>query len=151
MKNKALKLFDKIVMALLGLFPFLTACDDPRYLYGTPSATYVVKGKVTDETTNAPLKNIRVMLRENDDIPQYPLDTVYTDELGAYRITFDGYVRENLSIYLKAEDVDGEANGGNYQAKEDVVDIKDSNWKSTESNGWDMGTATVVKDIKLKK
>lgn len=151
MKQNALKFFDKLVMAILGLFPFLSACDEPRTLYGTPSATYVVKGRVTDEATHAPLKNIRVMLHENDDIPNYRMDTVYTDELGAYNLTFNGYSRENLSIYLKAEDVDGEANGGLYQPKVDSVVVTESNWDKSDADGWNIGTATVVKDIKLLK
>jgi putative lipoprotein (rSAM/lipoprotein system) len=151
MKNKAVTFFDKIVMALLGLFPFLTACDDPRTLYGTPSATYVVKGRVTDETTHAPLQNIRVMLHENDEYPEYRLDTVQTDELGAYSMTFTGYAQNNLFIYLKAEDVDGEANGGLYQSAMDTAQVTDSNWDKSDAGDWNMGTATVVKDIKLKK
>lgn len=151
MKNKAVKIFDKIVMALLGLFPFLAACDDPRTLYGTPSATYVVKGKVTDETTHAPLKNIRVMLHENDEYPEYRLDTVYTDELGAYNLTFKGYTKQNLTIYLKAEDVDGDVNGGQYPAKEDTVVVTESNWDKSDAGSWNIGTATVINDIKLKK
>lgn len=151
MKNKALKFFDKLVMVLLGFFPFLSACDEPRTLYGSPSATYVVKGKVTDGTTHAPLKNIRVMLHENDDIPYYHMDTVYTNELGAYNLTFERYAQANLKIYLKAEDVDGEANGGLYQDKVDSVVVTDSDWDKSDAGDWHIGTATVVKDFNLLK
>lgn len=151
MNQNALKFFDKLLMALLGLFPFLSACDEPRTLYGTPSATYVVKGRITDETTNAPLKNIRVMLHENDDIPYYRKDTVYTNELGTYNLTFEGYSMDNITIHLKAEDVDGEANGGLFQPRVDSVAVTESNWDKSDAEGWNIGTATVVKDFKLLK
>lgn len=60
MKNKSLKFFDKIVMALLGLFPFFSGCDEPREMYGTPTADYLIKGTITDEQTTTPVKDIKL-------------------------------------------------------------------------------------------
>jgi len=47
MKNKSLKFLDKLVMALLGLFPFFSGCDEPRELYGVPTATYQIQDTTT--------------------------------------------------------------------------------------------------------
>lgn len=59
MKKIALKTYGKILAFILSFFG-LSSCEiiEPRVEYGTPSADYIVKGKVSDKFTNQPIKGI---------------------------------------------------------------------------------------------
>jgi putative lipoprotein (rSAM/lipoprotein system) len=149
MKHQSLKLFDKIVMALLGLFPFFSGCDEPREMYGTPTADYLVKGWVTDEATDAPIKNIQVSLKENE-LDMYN-DTAKTDSEGKYTISFRSFPQATITFEIKAEDVDGTANGGLYTTKQTTAEVVESSWDRSKAGSWYSGKATVLKDIKLSK
>ena len=151
MKNRSLKIFDKLVMALMGLFPFFSGCDEPREMYGTPTADYLVKGRVTDLTTRAPLEHIRVVLHESSENAYGRSDTVYSDNLGAYAIEFSTFPMDVQSFGMIAEDVDGAANGGTYAPLETTATVLESDWDRTNAGNWKVGKATVVKDIKLTK
>ena len=151
MKNKSLKCFDKFVMALLGLFPFFSGCDEPREMYGTPTADYQIKGRVTDATSHAPLEHIRVVLHESDENPYGRSDTVFSDNLGAYSIEFKTFPQETQTFGMIAEDVDGTANGGLYTAQETMAEVVPTSWDRSSAGNWNAGKATVVKDIKLTK
>ena len=63
MSDKSLRFFDKIVMAILGFFPFFSGCDEPREMYGTPTADYHILGTVTDSLTILPLKTSGLVLK----------------------------------------------------------------------------------------
>jgi putative lipoprotein (rSAM/lipoprotein system) len=150
MKNKSLKFFDKIVMALMGLFPFFSGCDEPREMYGTPTADYLILGTVTDSLTNAPVQNIRVSLK-NQTEPFTPSDTVYTDAAGKYSISFQAFPYESVPFHLKVEDIDGESNGGPYLTEEGIAEITATNLDKSKANGWYSGKFTANKNFKLNK
>lgn len=151
MKNKSLKFFDKFVMALLGLFPFFSGCDEPREMYGTPTADYLIKGTVSDELTSNPVKDIRVIIRDSRDSLYWMADTLYTDSDGKYAFAFRN-VPDNEIIYeLKAEDLDGANNGGPFTTAETTASIADATWDRSKADGWYTGKATIIKDINLLK
>ena len=56
--------------ALLGLASCTTSGPDE---YGTPSAKFIVNGKVLSEKTQQSLKNIRVIMQENSDYLPFTL------------------------------------------------------------------------------
>ena len=100
MKKLIIKLFDKLILLLLGFSGILYSCAK----YGMPVDEFEIYGTVTDKEKN-PIQNIRVT---------NPLvrDTVYTNAEGKFHYQF----WESHS--LKLEDIDGEANGGEFLPQE---------------------------------
>lgn len=137
-------------MALLGLFPFFSGCDEPREMYGTPTADYLIVGTVTDTIKNNPVQNIRVSIKDRAE-PFTPRDTVYTDTDGKYRILFQLFPYESAPFYLKVEDIDGELNGGLYLTEECFINVTAANLDKSKAKGWYSGKITAAKDFKLKK
>ncbi len=150
MKNTSLKFFDKLLMALMGLFPFFSGCDEPREMYGTPTADYHLLGTVTDSLTNAPVQNIRVSLQDPNN-PYSPKDTTYTDVAGKYSFSFQAFPYESIPYSLKAEDIDGALNGGIYLTEEGLTEVTATSLDKSKANGWYSGKITATKDFKLNK
>jgi putative lipoprotein (rSAM/lipoprotein system) len=151
MKKRLLKTYDKLLLALLGLFPFFSACDDePRDEYGMPNADYIFKGTVTSDVTGKPVDKIQVTLSK-DDVYEMQKDTTYTDADGNYSFEYHLFASTDLSAKIKVEDIDGTINGGTYKTQEDSVYIDEDNWDKSDAGDWYKGKATAVKDFKLKK
>ena len=116
-RKPIIKLFDKLILLLLGFLGVLyTSCT---YMYGAIEAEYEISGKVTDKTGKS-IQEIRVI---NQNHAQS--DTLYTDPDGKFHFQFWGnYPR------LKVEDIDGEANGGEFlpQEIEVILDLVKKGW-----------------------
>ena len=107
MKKPIIKLFDKLILLLLGMSAISYSC----YEYGAMEAAYEISGKVTDDTGKS-IQEIRVINQSHDQS-----DTLYTDLDGKFHFQFWGnYPR------LKVEDIDGEANGGEFLPQE--IEVK---------------------------
>ena len=104
MKKPIIKLFDKLILLLLGMSGIIYSCAK----YGEPVAEYKVYGTVTDNAKN-PIENIRVYNKL--------VSTTYTNTEGRF-------CSESLEPYLllKIEDIDGEANGGEFLPQE--IEVK---------------------------
>ena len=79
LKIKFLKKYSALIAAVVGLFSSSSCSMVQPVEYGTPSARYVVDGKVTDNGTGKPIENIRVLLfktasikRKNHTFYKYP-------------------------------------------------------------------------------
>lgn len=147
MKKLALKTYGKILAFVLSLFG-LHSCDivEPRVEYGSPSADYIVKGKITSADTKKPIKGIRVITPY--DMYKGQADTVTTNEAGEYEVKKNRifpYEYGKMKIY--AEDPDGVANDGIFEpdslevtfTKNDLIKKGSGNWyegtyKKTEQN-----------------
>ena len=152
--NKARALgFFSILLAFLGV-----GCEELgiiKVMYGSPSAHFSVKGKVTDESGN-PIQNIEVNLYgvasyEGQDyaVPNQG-QSVKTDTKGTYLIEMND--RPYSAIQVNVKDIDGAANGGEFASdslrNSSYTFIKDKNDKSE----WSVGKADItMPDIKLKK
>ena len=155
--NKARALgFFSMLLALLGV-----GCEKieeigiVEVMYGSPSAHFSVKGKVTDES-GKPIQNIEVYLYgvtnyEGQDyaVPN-PGQPVMTDSKGTYLIERSD--RPYSAIQVNVKDIDGAANGGEFASDSlrncSYTFIKDKNDKSA----WFVGNADIqMPDIKLKK
>ncbi len=111
MKKIALKTYGKILAIILSFFG-LSSCEiiEPRVEYGTPSADYIVNGKVSDKITNQPIKGIGVIV-PNRVYPKHG-DTVYTNELGEYTLDLkNAFPYSNEQMKVIAKDLDGNKNG----------------------------------------
>ena len=82
--------------------------------YGVPIMEYVVKGKVTDAETGAPVKGIEV-------VPEEANVLVYTSENGEFAC--EGATFPDGKVTITFKDIDGEENGV-YATKEIEVPVE---------------------------
>ena len=95
--------------------------------YGSPYASFEVKGKVTDQQGN-PIPGIQVTC------DAMYIQPVYTESDGSYALDGDGFPREKIQVSF--EDVDGEENGGLFAARS--VSVETVHVKDGDGN-WDFG------------
>lgn len=95
--------------------------------YGSPYASFEVKGKVTDQQGN-PIPGIQVTC------DAMYIQPVYTESDGSYALNGDGFPREKIQVSF--EDVDGEENGGLFAARS--VSVETIHVKEGDGN-WDFG------------
>ena len=139
-----------LALPLLAV-PLLVSCmvenEDPENKFNTssnePIANYQVTGKVTDGDGN-PISGIRVIADYSTNVV-YHADTLYTGRDGQYS-KFMAIPRVE-SFYMSFTDIDGQANGGEFEfASERVNPIR------TEiSSGYFGGSYIVSLNVKLKK
>ncbi len=135
MKKIALKTYGKLLALILSFFG-LSSCEiiEPRVEYGTPSADYLVKGKVTNIDTEKPIEGIGIIVPNKN---QYiRSDTVYTNAQGEYKIELiHAFPYHNEKMKVIAKDLDGEKNGIFYADSIEVsFSAKDQTKKG--SGGW---------------
>ena len=111
MKKRVIKLFDKVILLLLGSSGMLYSC----YKYGSIADEYEVYGTVTDKT-GKPIQDIRIS--GHFDLGKD--DTLYTNLEGKF------YVKSHWGASLTVEDIDGEANGGEFETQEINVKFTDA-------------------------
>ena len=145
MKKLSIKFFNKIIVLLLGLLGVSTGCKDESVEYGVPSASYEIKGVVTDKENTQPIKDIRV-IRSIDSAPERWV-TSYTDSEGKYSLSFGLF---DAGFYLIFEDIDGEENGGNFEAKEMIVKITKAD-QVRKGDTWDCGAFVKVQNVELER
>ena len=149
-------------LALLGF----AGCSNnsESLLYGTPSVDYRVVGTVTDEQGN-PLKDIQVVV-ENPQAWEYfddegkPIksqyetgelapDTLYTDKDGKFESHWTEAFSDSKMV-VGFEDIDGEANGGEFQLKR--FTRNELEWKLLEEGSFFYaGKIEYSKSVKLKR
>ena len=109
MKKQIIKFFDKVILLLLGSSGVLYSC----YKYGMIEAEYEINGTVTDKM-GKPIQNIRV-IREG----HFKIDTMYTNSQGKFHSKIGFH-------HLAIEDIDGEANGGEFETQKINVEFTDA-------------------------
>lgn len=149
-------------LALLG-FAGCTSGDEPS-LYGSPSVDYRVLGTVTD-TQGKPLEGIQVVVNNPDALTYYDEnvgvvkvkyesgkltpDTVYTDKDGK----FSSYKVKGISdfeLVVEFQDIDGTANGGEFQLK--LLTQKELDKKQLKKGSdWYAGEFEYSKTVQLKR
>ena len=154
MNMKGKNIIRSLAAAALGLLGF-SSCEkaldaygngEILCMYGQPYAEFKALGTVKNEA-GKPVEGIRVAVRQTlRGHSEYVDDTVYTDSKGAYLLSnkpFNGpdYVR------IVFEDVDGDANGGEFEKAEAKPAIK----KTKEGTGWFTGAYEVKADVVMKK
>lgn len=149
-------------LALLG-FAGCNNGDEP-VLYGSPSVDYRVLGTVTD-AQGKPLEGIQVIVNNPDALTYYDEngiavndnsesgilapDTIYTDSNG----TFSSHKVQGISDYklvVEFQDVDGDANGGEFQSERFTKDELDKK-QLKKGDGWYDGEFEYSKTVKLER
>ena len=151
--------YNAVLTALLSMLGFSCSLDEPDEYgstpveYGTPHADYILKGTVTDEA-GTPIKGIKTSLKEidKDDTGTYVfgIDSIQTNESGNYQLKNSGMPYDKR-IKLFVEDIDGEANGGEFL--NDTLDIDYGKAVEVEEGDhhWYDGKYEVTTDVRLKK
>ena len=131
------------VLSLLG-FP---SCDIVGTTeYGCPHADFGVKGVVTD-TENRPLEGIEVSV-EMESGYETSVSAV-SDRQGMYTVRMEVFPKDD-KVQVKAEDTDGELNGGRFAADSVVFELSRSDFKGG-SGMWYEGKAVRDVDFKLEE
>lgn len=109
--------------------------------YGSPYASYEVKGKVTDQQ-GEPVQGIQVTC------DAMYVQAVFTGADGSYLLSGAGFPREKIEVEFK--DVDGEENGGAFAVKTvsaQTVQVQEGD------DRWDFGTyaAEVNAELSLQQ
>lgn len=131
MKTKLYKTIDKLLTYLLGVLG-LSACDSLICEYGSPHATYQITGKVTDKSTGKAIPNIQITF-------SHSCDTIYTDNKGEYGYGINGFIAYD-TLEIKAEDIDGAANGGMFASDSAQVIFTEADKTSEGNSNWDKGS-----------
>lgn len=148
-----LKRINWLLAGLLTLLGFgSTGCDKMYPLeYGTPHATYALKGKVVDEH-NQPVPRVQIRVQPSEDSAEpswyLPVDTVYTDEEGHFAWERTDFITPPCFEVI-SEDTDEEANRGWFAS--DTLQIDFSEAKLTGGEGWYEGRAEKEVTVTLKK
>lgn len=161
MKVKFLHWYNALAASIMSLLGFSSCGSEigngEPCLYGTPTSTYQLKGNVTAED-GTPIEGIKAVLIEDyayDEAQR--LDSAFTDSKGNYVTkekdmtgTID-YVKGEGRLKVVLQDVDGEANGGEFATdtiKSDGITVQKL---KNGSGAWDWGFYEVTANGKMKK
>ena len=119
------------IVAFFGLIP--AGCME----YGSPTATYILKGTVRSSNSNQGIENIKV---------SHYGTAVFTDISGSFSISFpsegDGKILE-----YKFQDIDTTTNGS-FKDKDTLVSFEDVSFTGGHGK-WDKGTGEKIVEILL--
>ena len=158
MKIRFNRWYNAILTALLSMLGYSCSFDEPEEYgslimeYGSPSADYIVKGIVTDETGN-PIHGIKTSLKQgwqtDEGLYVFGIDSIQTSESGNYQLKSNGLPAGQTKLIV--EDIDGEANDGEFMS--DTLDIDyNKAVKTKDGDGrWYYGVYEIIQNVKLKK
>lgn len=143
MKNRILKGQNRIIAFFMSVLGIGTACSfggceyGTPVEYGTPSATFVVNGKVSNEEGTG-INGIRVVLRQ---------DTALTNPNGQYEVETIDFPTDT-DFQIQFEDIDGTDNG-EYQKLDTIVAFVDPEFTGGDDS-WYEGETIKDFDVQLK-
>ena len=144
LKIEFLKTHNRLISFLLSILGFSAVCvfNSCAYgspvEYGTPNASFIVKGTVKSENNSSLIPNIRVVMGH---------DSTYTDASGNYQVEINDFPHDQ-SYLLKFKDIDGSVNG-EYLTQDTIVEFKDPQFTGG-SDSWYAGKTEKVVNVNLK-
>ena len=158
MKVKFYRWYNAVLTVLLSMLGYGCSSDEPMDMYGTPveygapHADYIVKGLVTDEA-ESPVQGIKTSLKQVDKTEAgtiiFGMDSIQTNETGGYQLEYTGLPQPGIKLIV--EDVDGEANGGEFLSDTLDVDLIKAVQTKEGDGRWYGGVYEITQDVKLKK
>ncbi len=133
-----------ILCAFCGLI--FIACNDelPIIEKEKPYAELHIEGKVTDSNLQA-INKVQIIIHGENEI----YDTLFTNNKGEYEKTY--FINPAITDYsIKAEDIDGESNGGYFKESIKEFSIEKEDFIGA-SGKWYAGKVTKIIDFKLSK
>ena len=154
MKVRFYHWYNAVLTALLSMLGYGCSSDPMREMemYGCPTADYIVKGQVTDEV-GAPVQGVKTSLKQriktDAGTVTFGIDSIQTNETGSYQFKSMDYWAQDIKLIV--EDIDGEANGGEFLS--DTLDIDFGKAVQTKKGDgeWYGGVFEITQDVKLKK
>ena len=158
MKVKFYRWYNAVLTVLLSMLGYGCSSDEPMDMYGTPveygapHADYIVKGLVTDEA-ESPVQGIKTFLKQVDKTEAgtiiFGMDSIQTNETGGYQLEYTGLPQPGIKLIV--EDIDGEANGGEFISDTLDVDFNKAVQTKEGDGRWYGGVYEITQDVKLKK
>ena len=159
MNGKVQSIFRSLAATALGLLGF-SSCEWLGIgvcMYGEPHADFKAIGTVKDNA-GKPVEGIQVAIKQHrhyannenviyDQNDWYDNDTVYTDSNGKYEMVRSVFEAPH-DVTVVFEDIDGDANGGEFEKAEATPEVKRTK-KGDKS--WYGGAFQVEADVVLKK
>ncbi len=154
LRNWSICLYQRILLGALAALGF-SACSsltdgEQPLMYGTPTATYQVKGKVLDAESQQPVSGIRIVSGPvflSNGVPiltHYP-DTTYTDVNGEFDTTYSEFPSDKLRIIWEKGTITQEV-----ACKKDSMDVKVDKFTGRDG-AWYSGKAIVEVNINIEK
>jgi putative lipoprotein (rSAM/lipoprotein system) len=146
--KKILSISNAVIATLLSLLGCSVEGPDeygtPVMEYGSPSAEFIISGKVTSPTIGA-VKNISVVMRERDE--SFHADSTGTSNNGNYLVSAITFPK-STTFQLTFSDIDGEANGA---FKDTTLTVDFNNPQFTGGDGhWYEGEVRKEVNIQLR-
>ncbi|MGE4289988.1 MAG: radical SAM-associated putative lipoprotein [Salinivirgaceae bacterium] len=139
-ERKFLSTYNLILTALLSMLGFSNCTIvEPKDEYGSPSATFKVNGKVTDLLTNRAIQDIKVLMQG---------DSTQTDSEGRFSLSQVSFPADQ-SFVIQFKDIDGAANGGQFQPKDTLVEFKDPQFTNGDGS-WYQGETSLELNLNLE-
>lgn len=142
------------LLALLGFGAATAGCGNLMYgsptpdEYGTPHASFEVKGKVTDQA-GEPVRGIKISVNwDNPAIVSEDHLSATTDSKGEYVLQDSFAWPATGKLAVTATDVDGAENGGDFATKTVNVEVKESDYTGG-SGSWNHGAMRKTADFEL--
>jgi putative lipoprotein (rSAM/lipoprotein system) len=155
-KLKFLKSTNSLIVLLISILGFSSSCkkDEPRYMYGSPHADFIITGKVESAATNTPISEIIVEMRSIKDPPDEQSERTLVSTgfsysgVGSYHLSDNFGFPKDQTYQIKFIDIDGPLNG-EYETLDTTVVFKDIKFKDGDGS-WDYGYTEQELNVKLK-
>jgi len=152
---KFLKSYNSIITLLLSLLGFASSCDilGGKAMYGTPSADFVLKGKVEARSTNNPVAGIKIEMSQEIDTEngKMPVDldhSVSAETTGTYTVTNKGAFPKDQTYKIKFTDIDGALNG-EFESLDTTIVFQNPKFTGGDKS-WYSGRTEKDLNVKLK-
>ncbi len=150
---KVLKSDNALITLLLSFLGFSSSCDwlTPKAMYGTPTADFLVKGKV-ESKSNKPVTGIKVDISKEFDTQEgQKLVLIGTSAseagTGAYSVKATDFP-EDQTFKVKFTDIDG-AENGEYETLDTTVVFQNPKYSGGDGS-WYHGKTEKELNVKLK-
>ncbi len=149
-KIKIFNTYNSFVALLLSLLGFTSSCaeDEVRFMYGTPHADFIVKGKVEAVSGGQAIPEIIVEVRDSIGPNNVRLvQTGYSQTDGRFAVKVTDFPGDH-TYQLKFVDTDGALNG-DFETRDTTVVFKDPVFEGGD-NSWYSGSTEKELNIQLK-
>lgn len=154
-KYQCLKKYNALIVFLISFLGFASSCDNlgGKAMYGTPSADFVVKGKIESADKKILIPGIYVEMRQEMEVVSGQKFIKYNSTItsgndGAYSVIDKSAFPDSQSYNIKFLDVDG-AQNGEYETLDTLIVF--NNPKFTGGDGsWYSGKTEKEINVKLK-
>ena len=158
MKVRFNRWYHAVLTALLAILGFGWSGSDDEdedivAMYGLITPHYYINGTVTNQA-GIPIEGIKTSLKQvykSDDFTKVSgLDSMQTDKMGLYEFQCTPWIILR-DVKLIVEDIDGEANGGEFLSDTLDVDFDKAVLTKGVKNSLDVQYYQMVQDVKMKK